>query len=576
MDEKEIKETKVWVLYNKATEYARKKGFYSEIDKCNNFYNGDQWEGLLVEGIEPVQYNFIKPIVNYKVGMITENLRAINYSADNVEGTKFRNRAKKVCDLFNQRAARVWEKDQMDIKCKKLVRQAAINGESIVYVSYDEVNNNPLNEIINKVDIYYANENDPDIQNQPYILVKQRVTVEEAQQIAKQFGASQKVIDNINGDDDTTDEAGNDAKEEVNNNVTIVTKFFKEDGKVKYEKATKYVEITQKVEDSGLSLYPVAHYLWTDKEGSARGEGEVRGLIANQIETNKTAMRRLLTAKNTAYPQKIYNKDKIANPEAINIVGGVIEAEGMEVDDVRKAFSVTQPAQMSPDVEKLQNELISTTRELASASDTATGQVNPEDASGRAILAVQQASKQPLNDQSMGLDTMLEDVARIWLDIWKTYNSEGMKLEDITTDPLTGEEKINIIDVQGSILDKLKTTVKIDITPKGAFDKYAQEMSLENLAKSEFFMNTAWLKDYVSLLDNDSVMPKLKIEDLIKKREEAQARIRAVQEQAAMLQQGVNKLMQTGQIMPQEMAQYMGGQPAMEQPMQQQPEMDAV
>ena len=565
MDEKEIKETKVWTLYQKATDFARKKGFYSEIDKCNNFYNGDQWEGLMIEGIEPVQYNFIKPIVNYKVNRVTKNLRAINYSAENVEGTEFRNKAKKVCDLFNQRAARVWEKDQMDNKIKKLARQAAINGEAVLYISYDEENNDPLNEILNKVDIYFANENDPDIQNQSYIIAKKRMSIEEARNIAKdKYDVSDKKLDQIIGDDDTLEEAGNDAKEEVNNMVTVVTKFFKEEGTIKYEVATKYVEFTKSPEDSGMKKYPFCHFLWSDKEGSARGEGEVKQLIPNQIETNKTAMRRLLTAKNTAYPQKIYNKDKIVNPEAINIVGGVIEAKGMDVDDVRKTFSVTQPAQMSPDVEKLQQELISTTRELASASDTATGQVNPEDASGRAILAVQQASEQPLDEQNVALNTFIEDVARIWLDIWKTYNDKGMKMEDVTTDPITGDESIEVVDVPKSTLDKLRTTVKIDITPKGAFDKYAQEISLENLAKSEFFMNTNWLEDYADLLDNDSVMPKLKLEDLIKKRKEEQKKIQAVQQQANILRTRVQQLMQSGEIMPKEMAQYMG-QPSPEQ-----------
>lgn len=571
MDEKEIKETKVWVLYQKATDFARKKGFYSEIDKCNNFYNGDQWEGLMIEGIEPVQYNFIKPIVNYKVNRVTKNLRAINYSAENVEGTAFRTKAKKVCDLFNQRAARVWEKDQMDNKIKKLARQAAINGEAVLYISYDEENNDPLNEILNKVDIYFANENDPDIQNQSYIIAKKRMSIEEARNIAKdKYDVSDKKLDQIIGDDDTLEEAGNDAKEEVNNMVTVVTKFFKEEGTVKYEVATKYVEFTKSPEDSGMKKYSFCHFLWSDKEGSARGEGEVKQLIPNQIETNKTAMRRLLTAKNTAYPQKIYNKDKIVNPEAINIVGGVIEAKGMDVDDVRKTFSVTTPAQMSPDVEKLQQELISTTRELASASDTATGQVNPEDASGRAILAVQQASEQPLDEQNVALNTFIEDVARIWLDIWKTYNDKGMKMEDVTTDPITGDESIEVVDVPKSTLDKLRTTVKIDITPKGAFDKYAQEISLENLAKSEFFMNTNWLEDYADLLDNDSVMPKLKLEDLIKKRKEEQKKIQAVQQQANILRTRVNQLMQSGEIMPKEMAQYMG-QPSPEQAMMEEP-----
>ena len=310
----------------------------------------------------------------------------------------------------------------------------------------------------------------------------------------------------------------------------------------------------------GTTLYPIVHNLWSEKEGSARGEGEVRTLISNQIEVNKTIMRRLLTAKNTAYPQKVYNKTKIANPEAINTVGGIIEVEGMDVDDVKKVFSTTNPAQMSPDVEKLQNELISTSRELANASDTATGQVNPEDASGRAILAVQQASEQPLDEQNVMLNDCIENLARIWLDMWKTHNKDGITLEEIDTDPQTGEETVTEVKVAGETLDKLKTTVKIDITPKGSYDKYAQELSLENLAKSEFFMNTSWLEDYVSLLDFDSTMPKLKIEELIKKRKEEQNKIRAIQQQGQLMQEQVNQLMNSGEIMPTEMQPYIANQ----------------
>lgn len=560
MDEKEIKETDIWTLYNKNVDYARRNGFFDEVDKCNNFYNGDQWNGLQIEGIEPIQYNFIKPIVNYKVNKITKNLRAINYGADNVEGTEFRAVAKEVCDLFNQRAARVWEKDQLDSKCKKLVRQAAINSEGIMYTTYDEEDKNPKNEILNKVDVFYGNENEPDIQLQPYILAKQRMSVLEARQLAEYYGVSKKKQEEILGNDDTTDEAGTAAKDEVSGMVTVLTRFYKSNGTVHYDKSTRYVDIC-KNKNMGISLYPFSHMLWTDKEGSARGEGEVRTLIPNQIETNKNALRRLIAVKNTAYPQKVYDSTKIANPEAINAVGGLIEAKGNNVEDVRKAFAITQPGAMSPDAEKIQVELISTTRELASASDTATGQVNPENASGRAILAVQQASEQPLDDQNVSLNTMLEDMARIWMDMWKTHNKKGLELENVQVDPRTGQDVVTIEKIEPSVLDKLRTSVKIDITPKGAFDKYAQEQSLENLAQAPQFMNTSWLKDYVSLLDTDYNMPKLKIEDLIKRREAQQERIRQVQQMGNVLQSRVQQMMDTGQIMPKEMEQYMGEQP---------------
>ena len=555
MDEKEIKETNMWTLYNKNVDYARQHGFFTDVDRCNNFYNGDQWEGLLIEGIEKVQYNFIKPIVNYKVNMITSKLRAINYGANNVEGTEFRATAKKVCDLFNQRAGRVWEKDQMDSKCKRVVRQAAITSEGIIYTSYDEEDDNPKNEILNKVDVFYGNENEPDIQKQPYILAKQRMSVLEAKQLADYYGVSKKEQEYLIGDDDTQDQAGE--KDEVNSMITIITRFYRSKGTIHFDKASKHVDIC-KEKDMGTTLYPFSHMLWSEKEGSARGEGEVRTLIPNQIETNKNALRRLIAVKNTAYPQKVYDGTKIANPEAINAVGGLIEAKGMNVDDVRKVFTITQPGAMSPDAEKLQVELISTTRELASASDTATGQVNPENASGRAILAVQQASQQPLDDQNMALNTMLEDMARIWMDMWKTHNKKnGMKLENVETDPMTGQENISFENVTATTLDKLNTSVRIDITPVGAFDRYAREQSLENLALSEQFMNTAWLKDYVSLLEPDSNMDKGKLEELVKQREAQQQQIRAIQERGNMIQSRIQQMMDTGQIMPREMEQYM-------------------
>lgn len=555
MDEKEIKDTELWTMYQKNVDYCRMRGYFTDVDRCNNFYNGEQWEGLQVEGVEPISFNFIQPIVNHKVSKITQNLRAINYSADNVEGTEFRKKAKKVCDLFNQRAARVWEKDQMDNKVKKLVRQAAINSESIMYVSYDEEDKNPANEILNKLDVFYGNENEPDIQLQPYILAKQRMSVVEARKLAESYGISGEKLSYITGDDDNTDEAGTDAKYEVDNMVTILTKFYREDGTIHFSKASKKVDIC-KDEDMGTSLYPFSHLLWMDREGSARGEGEVRTLIPNQIEANKNALRRLIATKNTAYPQKIIAKDKITNPEAVNQIGGIIEVEGMDIDDVRKIFSSTQPAQMSSDAEKIQMELISTTRELRNASETATGQINPEDASGRAILAVQQAAEQPLDDQNQNLNTMLEDLARIWMDMWKTYNKkDGMKLENVETNPQTSEERVTMEKVAGSILDKLRTSVKIDITPKGAFDKYAQERSLENLSQTQQFMDTAWLEDYVSLLDNDAVMPKLKLEDLIKRRKEAQQQIRAIQAAGNIMQTRIQQMMNTGEIVPKEMNQ---------------------
>jgi hypothetical protein len=556
MDIQEIKETPIWTLYEKGRNYHRLTGIYTDTDRNYRMYNGDQWGGAKLGDVEPVQKNFIKPIVKYKNAVIHDNLYAINYSSMNFENKDFRKEAEKICDMLNKKAARIWEKDKLDFKGRRITKDAAINDEGIIYVNYDIENQTPLNEILKKNDVYYGNENDDDIQAQPYILTRKRMPVSNAIEMALAEGLSEDKTNMIIGDNDTFEESGEASKEELDNMVTIITKMYKKDGTVHFSMATRWVTIKEDA-DTGLTYYPIAHFNWEEKEGSARGEGEVRYLIPNQVETNKTEMRRVLTVKFQAYPQKIVNKEKIANLSALNQVGGNIFVKGgMSVDDVSKVVSTLPPAQMSPDVKQLQEDLIQMTRELAGAGEIATGQVNPEAASGRAILAVEQASKAPMTEQKESYKNFIEDLAKIWLDMIIVYSQDGIKLEEEVTDPETGETMIQLVDVPQTALQELQASVKVDITPKGAFDKFAQESSIENMYVQGMFnvQRLQELKTYASLLDDDSVMPKQKLEEAIEIIEEEQRKIAEINAQAQMMQQRANNFLmedpeaQAGQI----------------------------
>ena len=543
----EIQTTDIWNLYEQGRNYARLISMYSDTDKNYRFYNGDQWEGIKLKGIEPVQLNFIKPVVKFKVGTINSNQWAIVFNSENFENRAFRKQAEKICELLNKKASKVWEKDQLDIKVRKVCKDSAINDEGILYVTYDEENQTPINEIINKNDIYYGNENDSDIQAQPYILIKRRLPVILVQEMALQNGVSEDKLELIRGDRDTFEEAGEQAKYEKDDMVTVITKMYKENGTVHFAISTKCVDIKEDT-DSGLELYPVAHMVWEEKQGSARGEGEVRRLIPNQIEVNKTIMRRLITVKHTAYPTKVINTDKIMNPSDVDRVGVTIKTKnGQTVEDVNRLIGVVSPAQMSSDVEKVQNEIVSLSRELAGAGDIATGTINPEQASGKAILAVQQAQQQPLVEQLTELKTFIEDVARIWLDHFITYSENGLVLEEEVNDPTTGEDFIQLITIPQTSLEELQASVKVDITPKGAFDKYAQELTLENMLKAGFFNaeNVGALKRYTESLSDDSVAPKSKLEEIVESMEEEQKRIAEINAQAEMLKMRANSFLQS-------------------------------
>ena len=542
MDIQEIQQTPVWALYEKGRENHRRCGIYRDTDRNYRFYNGNQWEGAKLGEVEPVQKNFIKPVVKYKVSVIHDNLYAIHYSPRHYDSREAQVEAGKLCKLLNNYAAAVWEKDRMDFKGRRLTKDAAINDEGVLYVDFDRELMLPVNEIVKKADIYYGNENDDDIQAQPYILIRRRLPVAAARALAERFGCQD--ADRIAGDSDTFEESGDAAKQEVDAMVTVVYKLYKKEGVVHFSAATQYVTLAQD-RNTGLSLYPVAHFNWEEKEGSARGEGEVRYLIPNQIEVNRTEVRRVLTVKYQAFPQKVVDVSKVVNPEALGTVGGTIRTNGQAVEDVHKIVGTLPPAQMSPDVRQLQQDLIQVTRDLAGAGDSATGQVNPETASGRAILAVQQASQAPMTEQKESYKNFLEDVARIWLEYLTVHSAETLELEDIQVDSQTGEEQVKTVQIPGEALRKLRSGVKIDVTPKGVFDRFAQEQTMENLLVQGLFQasRVGELEVYARVLDDDAVAPKEKIRQAVAFIKEEQRRIADIQAKAQMLQQQAKQML---------------------------------
>ena len=519
-------------------------GIYTDTDRNYRMYNGNQWGKAKLGDVEPVQKNFIKPIVKYKVGVVHDNLYAIVFSSQNNENTVFQKEAEKYCDMLNRYASRVWEKDKMDYKGRKITQDSAINDEGIIYVDFDTEKMLPVNEIIKKNDIYYGNENDEDIQAQPYILIRKRMPVSNAIEFAKAEGLSEEKTAYIIGDSDTFEESGEASKLEIDNMVTIVYKFYKKNGTVHFSCATRWLDIVEDV-DTGLSRYPIAHFNWEEREGSARGEGEVRYLIPNQIEVNRTEVRRVITVKYQAYPQKVVDSSKIANPSALNTVGGVIKTNGQPVDDVHKIVGTLTPAQMSPDVKQLQDDLIQVTRDLAGAGDIATGNVNPEDASGRAILAVQQASQSPMTEQKEAYKNFVEDIALIWLEYLIVHAVDGINLEQAVTDPTTGEEVIQMVNVPQVTLEQLQATVKVDITPKSVYDRFAQEQTIENMLLQGLLSaeRVGELSIYAELLDDDSVAPKQKIKEAVELIRAEQQRIAQIQAEAQAMQQRANQFL---------------------------------
>ncbi len=540
--------TDVWNEYQKGVDYNYRQDLYNKTDKNFKFYLGNQWENAKLGGIQPITLNIIQSIVKYKVGVVKTNSYQIYFNSDTYENDTERRKLQDLCDSLNRFANRTWEKNQVDKIVRNCVDDACIDSEGIVY--FYEDNDNIVPEQVDKTNIYYGNENDDNIQTQPYIIISFRRTVDEVKEEAKKNGMSDEELEKIIPDEEYHEQAGKDKRvDEISPMCLVLLKLYKKDGTIWAKKCTRLANV---MNDSNLKikLYPVAHYNWIRVKGSSRGQGEVEYLIPNQIEINKTATRRALAVKLGAFPKLVANTKYIKNTKALNSVGTTIELNELNADDVNKVVNYLKPAQMSTDAYNLQKELIDDTQNLAGAGDNVTGNIDPTQTSGKAILAVQQASQQPINSQVEAYKTFIEDIARIWFEMLKAYSVGGIKLtkeeKDYAND--TTYDTQYILDYEE--LNKLELDLKIDITPKSAFDKYAMEVSLENLLSA----GQITFEEYINALPEDSTMPKSKLKEILKTREEKNKVITDIEKQGNALNGAIEQVMTQQEIQNQQQA----------------------
>jgi hypothetical protein len=538
--EKEFKTTNTWDLYEIGKNYNRRLGMYAEGKENYDYYHGRQWEGLNKpkSQAEPVTLNIVKPIIKYKSTIVKQNNYEFVFNPNTYATKEELAEMEDIAKGLTQFASRTWEKAQGGKIVRSIVSASAINSEGILYQYVNDDKNAICLEEIDKNNIYYGNENEPDIQAQPYILITYRKPVSEVKRLARVYKDKKlnslldEEIDGIVSDIEIEEQQGRDfMQDEVSPMCLVIKKFQRmDDGEVWYSESTRTCEIIRP-QRTKCKLYPVAHYTWEHERGYARGVSEVRGLIENQREINKTATRRAIAVKLGAYPKLVVASDFVKNKNSFSQVGSTIEVNGMKADDVRSLVTYLNPAQISPDAYNLQNDLISSTRELAGAGDTATGQIDPERSSGKAILAIQQASQQPINEQLENFKYFLEDCAKIMYELIKVYFSQGLNIYTVVEsyNELGQVESFEQpLKITKAKLEKIDMNLKIDITPTTAYDKYAQELSLENL----LLKGLITIEEYTLMLPQGSAMPKDKLENMIEKRRQARAQIAKLQQQA--------------------------------------------
>lgn len=420
--------SKTWLQYEAGKNYKRRIALYRAVRENERFYRGDQWYMTESGNLPKPVFNVVKRVVDYLVCSVVPERVDISYSDENIPYLRDATNSQRMCRILTQNARYRWERAKMDSKLYQLASDAAINGDGVLYCYWKNDAAGDGNyvgdiqtDIIDNVNVFVSDVNKNDIQSQEYIILAGRSSVTSLRREARSNGVSERDILKIaadesdgyegSGDYTLTELEGSDEEK-----ATYLIKFWREDGRVCFEKSTKNCVINRV--KTPCTLYPIAYFNWQQTKNSFHGTSAVSGMISNQKYINRAYAMVMKHMSDTAFSKVIYDKSKI--PEWSNEVGEAIAAVGTA--NVSDAVSVLGVGKLQEEYLDFLQSVVSSTKEMNGATETALGNVNPQNTS--AILAIQAASQIPLRLTRAALYRCIEDLANIWADMVLSYFSE--------------------------------------------------------------------------------------------------------------------------------------------------------
>lgn len=267
--------------------------------------------------------------------------------------------------------------------------------------------------------------------------------------------------------------------------------------------------------DTKLRLYPFAAFRWERRRNCAYGESEVTYLIPNQIAINRTLTANVWAVMMLGMPLTVVNTD-VVQQRLTNDPGQILEVSGT-AEELAGAVRYVNPPNFSPAFDNNIASLISNTLTQSGANDAALGDIRPDNTS--AIVAVREAATMPMQTVQNRFYSFVEDIARIWADMWVTfYGKRSLKIED--------ENGVWYLPFDGEKLKDLLIAVKIDVGASTLWSEIQSVKTLDNLLAAQIITP----KQYLERLPKGSVPNLSGLIRELQQAQEAQAAMAAQQE----------------------------------------------
>lgn len=517
-----------WRQYEEGLNFQRKQGFNTAFPEYERFKQGEQWPSPTqrTKSLPRPVFNIVRMFVNSKKSSVLNQNIKILYTPVSVspkesdfqgsalfgnsqgfnqlsqelsQEAAFNESAVQGASDYTDFAQNLWGELDQDTLNDLMVEDAATDGTGILHYYWDSSikggSQAPYvgslrGEIIDPLNIFFANPQEINVQKQSWIIISSRQEVSQVKKFAKSLGLKNTDIELIRGDDDTSALGYDTAKreQEENSKITVLTKYFKgKDGEVYYSKSTRDVlliekeSLTPKIEKgeddfdieeetAPITLYPIVVFNWQNRKKCIFGVGEVEGLIPNQKAINFNIAMMLLSVQDNAWP-KIIAKPGALRQKITNTPGEILTDYFSGGDGVK----YMQPPNFNYMAVNLVDKVMDLSRTTSGVTEVSTGEQIGSNMAASAIIALQNQAKVPIDNIQKRFYRSIKEVGKIWEQFFKTYFNMP---RTITTEDTSGNNVTRTF--TGDKYKDVEFKLKIDVGPSSS---YSEALAMSTLDK---------------------------------------------------------------------------------------------
>lgn len=517
--------------YESGFQFNQRIKLYDKVKVNEDFFIGNQWEGVQSNGLPTPTYNMFKRVINFQVSTITSDNMAIQVTGMPSTSGYTMKQLDRICEVINHQIAAIMERNKIVAKNREFLRNAAVCGDGCMHFYFDptvengqEVKGEIKAEVLDNLRVMFGNPNCREVQRQPYIIIARRELVEDVKwriEDLKDMGREDKEtytkVQNPEDIQPDSEKFQNEYDSYTDDKVTVLTYYFKNrDTNTIWAIECTEKQIIREAYDTEMSLYPLIWINWDYVRDCYHGQAMVTGLLANQKFINKMFALVGISLLTTAFPKYVYDRTKIKNWSGD--VGSAIGVSG-NVNDVAK---VIEGASVSPQIAQFIEMSFDKTHSLLGASDVAMGDSRPDNTS--AIIALQRAANTPMELTKQQDYQCMEDAARIWIDMMAVYY--GTRMVEVSMDmdkpgeqPLGMElpTQVFLEPFDFSRLKEIQLSIKQDVGASSYWSEMANVQTLENLMMNNRIDTVDFLERLPSgyLVKKQELIDKLKAQSML-------------------------------------------------------------